>query len=104
MNCVNGWYPGNAVLSIVHFMSLSLVPLAHSELTQHQGPELSYLQHGDNGWLFEKGSVESLQKAIIEIFQNQKKMKHMQAQANATYKNLTDPSLAKRFIKILDKN
>ena len=48
-DCKLGIYPGDAGLSVVHYMSLSLIPIVHSDLTKHMGPEPSYIKDGKNG-------------------------------------------------------
>ncbi len=97
-DCFVGVYPGNSGLSVVHLMSLSLPPVTHNRLEEHNGPEVSYIRHRDNGWLFDRDRpVESLVEGIREIFENTALRKSLQSNAFACYQNLTVPSLAKRF-------
>ena len=102
-NCFAGCYPGNAGLSILHYMSLSLVPITHSVLHEHMGPEPSYIKDGQNGVLFEKDSINSLTTSITKIKSNTKLLEKMQNNAFDTYKKLTNPSLGQRIIAVLKK-
>ena len=101
-NCMFGCYPGNAGLSVVHLMSLSLPPVTHDDLAAHEGPEPSYIQHGINGWFFTNRDPEGgLLRALHDILENPQRLKLMQRSAFATYKYLMKPSLAMRFVNIV---
>lgn len=100
--CFSGCYPGDAGLSVLHYMSLSLPPIAHSSLTQHMGPEPSYIIDGINGVFFERNDNASLVVAITKIYTDKKFLIKLQANAFRTYQKLTRPSLGKRILKILN--
>lgn len=102
--CVLGCYPGNAGLSVVHMMSLSLPVITHSEMWQHQGPEPSYIKDGINGVLYDNSCAsKSLYSALKHILdKDMDDLQAMQGAAFNTYNGLMSPTLAKRFIKILD--
>ena len=42
-NCHIGVYPGDAGLSVLHYMCLGLCPVTHSSLRVHSGPEPAYV-------------------------------------------------------------
>ena len=99
--CMAGCYPGNAGLSIVHLMSLSLPPITH-DMLQHQGPEPSYIENGVNGVLFDYStSDKGLVSALRSIVDHPEQLRSLQYGAYSTYKQLTDPSLAVRFVNII---
>ena len=99
--CMVGCYPGNAGLSIVHFMSLSLPPIVHDDMAAH-GPEPSYIKSGENGLLFDHLNPEAgLLSALIYMLEEPKELKRMQAKAYATYEQIAKPSLAMRIINIV---
>lgn len=100
--CSVGCYPGNAGLSVVHFMALSLVPIVHSQMDKHMGPEPSYVVDHINGRLFDPADAErSLFDVLFDVFSNTKTMRDMQSAALATYIELTNPSLASRLESII---
>jgi len=101
-SCMVGCYPGNAGLSIVHLMSLSLPPITHDNLTTHEGPEPSYIKSGENGLLFDHRNPEAgLLSALIYVLEKPNELKRMQANAYATYEQIAKPSLAMRIINIV---
>ncbi len=103
--CRVGCYPGNAGLSVVHMFSLSLPPITHNDMKNHQGPEPSYIVSGENGLLFEQENPEQgIMDALKEIFDNPQKLKHLQTNAYKTYEMLTQPSLAMRMFNIINDN
>lgn len=100
LDCFAGCYPGNVGLSILHFMSLSLVPVTHNMLNQH-GPEASYINDGINGLFFKHNSpAESLQKIIKSLLTEKNLAKKIQGEAFSTYLHLTTPPLEKRLLFI----
>ena len=101
--CFSGCYPGDAGLSILHYMSLSLPPIVHSCLTQHMGPEPSYIIDGINGIFFERNDKASLVIAITKIHKDKELLNKLQANAFGTYQKLTRPSLGGRILKILNE-
>lgn len=103
-SCAIGCYAGNAGLSVVHYMSLSLVPVVHNRLASHQGPEPGYIAHGKNGILFEHSPSQreaSLFEALRSLFDHPEQIKAIQEMAFNTYQQLANPSLATRIRRIL---
>lgn len=103
-DCAVGCYPGNAGLSIVHYMSLSLVPVAHDHIAGHQGPEPAYISHGENGILFPAEMIrraEHVYESLRSLLENPQRVKQLQKQAYETYCRLTTPSLAQRLFRIM---
>ncbi len=101
--CMAGCYPGNSGLSIVHMMSLSLPPITHDDMPNHQGPEPSYIRHGVNGLLFDHRRPDtSLVDTLASLLDNAQKLKDMQIEAFAMNMRLTLPPLSERFLKIIN--
>ena len=66
--CLFGCYPGNAGLSVVHMMSLSLPVITHDDLSSHEGPEPSYIRKGFTGVLYDHGDPEqSLYRSLQRL-------------------------------------
>jgi len=63
-----GIYPGDAGLSVLHYMALGLCPLVHSDLFKHMGPEPCHVVDNENGILFKRGSLEDLSCKIALLF------------------------------------
>jgi glycosyltransferase involved in cell wall biosynthesis len=101
--CFAGCYPGDAGLSVLHYMSLSLAPIAHSSLHLHMGPEPSYICDKSNGILFKRNSEKSLTKAILKLKHNPSLLSSVQKKAFESYKNLTNPTLGQRLKKIINQ-
>ena len=100
--CFTGCYPGDAGLSVLHYMSLSLPPIVHSSMSSHMGPEPSYVVNGKNGILFEKDSINSLISAIKRSMDASKQCQNLQKNAYATYEILTTPNLGQRILAVID--
>jgi len=100
--CFVGCYPGDAGLSILHYMSMSLPPIAHMNMRAHMGPEPSYIIPGINGLLFERGDIESLVEAILFARSNSEQWAGMMECAYKTYVDLTVPSLGQRIKLIIN--
>lgn len=66
-NSLVGVYAGDAGLSVVHFMSLGLPVIVHSDLKSHMGPEPAYIVDGVNGLLFSRFSIDDLMIKITKI-------------------------------------
>src|SRR5712671_2274456 len=93
LDCFLGCYPGNAGLSVVHMMSLSLPVVTHNDLHAH-GPEASFIRDGFSGILYDHADPEqSLYQAIRSLAINAPKVAQMRQNAFATYQNLAHPSL-----------
>ncbi len=102
MECSLACYPGNAGLSIVHYMSLSLPVLTHDNIATH-GPECSYIKDNYNGWLFDYDNPEiSLLVRLKEIMYHKEDLGRIGKNAYKTYQSLTSPSYATRIHHIIE--
>ena len=102
LDCFLVCYPGNAGLSVVHMMSLSLPVITHDDLPSHQGPEPSFIRHGVGGLLYDrKNPQEPLYQAIKSLASDPLLLAKMRQSAFDDYQNLVNPSLAARFWSIL---
>lgn len=101
LDCFLGCYPGNAGLSVVHMMSLSLPVVLHDDLHNH-GPEASFIRNGVSGVLYDhKNPEESLYRAIRSLASSPVQLARMQRAAFEDYQHLVNPPLATRFWSIL---
>jgi len=101
LDCFAGCYPGNAGLSLVHMMSLSLPVVTHDDLHAH-GPEVSFLRDGASGLLYDHANPgPSLYSALRSLADHPERVAGMRQQAFADYLSLTHPSLAERFCAIV---
>lgn len=101
-DCLVGCYPGNAGLSVVHMMSLSLPVIIHNDLQSHEGPEPSYVRNGVSGVLYDHQSPEeSLYRVLREIAMEPSRVARMQRAAFENYQSLVNPPLAERLWSIL---
>jgi len=66
--CHVGLYPGDAGLSVLHYMALGLCPVVHRDIRFHSGPEPGYLQEGYSARFFERGSLLSLADVFRDFF------------------------------------
>ena len=102
-HCRVGCHPGDAGLSVVHCMGLSLVPVIHDRLDLHMGPEPSYVCDGGNGRRFSHADAEqSLLNVLTELFTANNH--HMASAAFDTYHTLSHPPLAKRLLRVLNEH
>jgi glycosyltransferase involved in cell wall biosynthesis len=101
-NCIVGCYPGNAGLSVVHYMSLSLPCLVHDEISKHEGPEPSYVIDKYNGRLFHYDDKKHFKQTLIELLNNLSELKKYGTNAYQTYKNLTEPTSAQQIVNVLE--
>lgn len=97
-NCAVGIYPGDAGLSVVHYMSLSLIPFIHGFMSKHMGPEPSYVLDQINGVLFERDSVESLVDKIEILLDEKTDISSLSNNAYAAYVSLSKESMASKLI------
>ena len=101
LDCFLGCYPGDAGLSVVHMMSLSLPVILHDDLHTH-GPEASFIRNGVSGFLYDhKNPEESLYRAIRSLASDPPMLARMRQAAYDDYQNLVNPSLAVRLWSIL---
>ncbi len=103
LDCFVGCYPGNAGLSVVHMMSLSLPVITHNDLRRH-GPEASLLRDGISALRFDHANPEpSLYQAIRSLAGDPAKVARMRQSAFADYQGLAHPSLAERLWEIINE-
>jgi glycosyltransferase involved in cell wall biosynthesis len=101
LDCFAGCYPGNAGLSVVHMMSLSLPVITHDDLRAH-GPEPSFIRDGVSGWLYDHADPEpALYQAVRSLASDPAKVAKMRQNAFADYQSLAHPSLAERLWAIM---
>ena len=101
LECFVGCYPGNAGLSVVHLMSLSLPVIIHNDLQAH-GPEPSFIRDGLSGLLYDHADPEpSLYQALRSLASDPAKVARMRQNAFADYQSLAHPSLAERLWTII---
>lgn len=102
--CRFGVFPGDAGLSVVHMMSLSLPPLTHDTMYTHMGPEPSYIQSGVNGWLYSKSSPTKTLSSVISDLAGipPAEMKIFQNNAFETYLKLSTPPFHERIWALLN--
>ncbi len=104
-DCLFGCYPGNAGLSVVHMMSLSLPVVIHNDLQSHEGPEPSYVKDGVNGVLFSyNDQEESLYQALRSLALEPARVAGMRWAAFGEYERLINPSYAERLWSILGQS
>jgi len=99
--CKIGIYPGDAGLSIVHYMSLSLVPIVHSNLTKHMGPEPSYIKDNENGLMFIGDDENSLASVIKKALIEKELSKTLSKNAFNTYESLLSPTMAEKLMNTM---
>ena len=85
---------------MLHYMSLSLVPVVHSSLHLHMGPEPSYVVDGVTGVTFERQDASSLRVVIERLSGNQGEVERIQRAAYERSVELTKPSLGERLENI----
>lgn len=102
-DCRVGCYPGDAGLSVVHYMALGLVPVVHDRLDLHMGPEPSYVLDGRNGCRFPHADgAEGLARLLAGLFAEPARMRSLSEAAFAQYRQLSKPSLARRLLAAMD--
>ncbi len=100
--CKIGVYPGDAGLSIVHYMSLSLVPIVHSDLTKHMGPEPSYIKDNKNGLMFIRDDKNNLADVIRKVLKDKELTKSLSESAFDTYESLLSPTMAEKLMNTMN--
>jgi glycosyltransferase involved in cell wall biosynthesis len=95
-------YPGAAGLSLIEAFCFGLPVVTHNNPV-NQMPEISALNHGVNGLMFEEGDAHSLAGSIREITQNTKLRKRMSRAATQTIENeYSIEQMAERFLHAVD--
>lgn len=101
LDCFVGCYPGNAGLSVVHLLSLSL-PVVINDDFSDQGPETSFVQNGVNGLVYDHtNSQEFLYRELKSLAGDPRRIAKMQRSALEEYQTLINPPLAERLFSIL---
>jgi len=96
--CLVGCYPGRAGLSVVHYMSMSLIPLVHSDIKSHMGPEPSYIMNGYNGYTFDGYDSDSIENALRKLMATTPDSKfEVASNAYLTYVDLNSPSMSEKI-------
>jgi glycosyltransferase involved in cell wall biosynthesis len=99
--CHIGIYPGDAGLSVLHYMALGLCPIVHGDLRMHSGPEPSYVTDGITGCLFDRGSRLSLTKTLLFLYSNPDKLMQMRVNAHSFAKQLLGYRLSDQLYTII---
>jgi len=101
-SCFLGCYPGDAGLSVVHYMSMSLIPVVHNSFHLHMGPEPSYIHDNINGLCFQRELArETLYETIKKLLDNKQDIERLQQAAYHSYQELVNPSLGQRWANIM---
>ncbi len=101
LQCFAGCHPGNAGLSIVQMMSLSLPVLIHDDQRCH-GPESAFACHRVNGYFYGFNQTsDALRDALLHLTSDKQELLELQRGAWRGYRGLTSPSMASRLLKIL---
>ncbi len=82
-SCQIGIYPGDAGLSVLHYMALGLCPVVHSDMRKHSGPEPAYVIDGITGCLFDRGSLQSFTEKILFLYTNPVALVQLRRNAHA---------------------
>lgn len=98
--CLIGCYPGAAGLSVVHYMSLSLIPVVNQDMASHMGPEPSYIHHGANGIFFKEATAESIAEALSEVYSLEDSFSVLKS-AYETYETLSKPRWSSQVAEII---
>lgn len=101
-NSIAGVYPGDAGLSVVHYMSLGLPVIVHSDLKSHKGPEPAYIVDGVNGLSFSRYSVEDLTAKITKISSDLNFRNECARNSLNYFKAISKDSMAKKIACIME--
>ncbi len=99
-----GVYPGDAGLSLVHYMSLGLAPIVHNELSMHMGPEPGYVIDGHNGYQFRRNNAEHLASVLVNCLADKAALDKVRMQAYQCYEDMQSPSLCRKMSSIIIGN
>ena len=96
-----GIYPGDAGLSVVHLMSLSIIPIIHSDFQKHNGPEPAYVNI-NNGFFFKRKNFTSLADLLFKIPKmHTKELNKLAKNSYQTYLLLNKVKMSDKLIQIL---
>lgn len=100
-SCFSGCYPGDAGLSVVQYMALSIFPVVHGSWSEHMGPEPSYVIDGVNGLVFSRNnSVDDICNKYASIINNDDAINFLRKGALSTYLSLS--LMAEKFLEELN--
>lgn len=102
-NCSIGIYPGDGGLSVVHYMSLGLLPIVHNEWKKHMGPEPWYVTEISKNYFFQRDDQTSLKQAIENAFDDSHNLLHLRRRSREYFESLSDPAYSMRLMKIITK-
>jgi hypothetical protein len=99
--CIAGIFPSHCGLSVVHYLSFSLIVITHDDYKNH-GPEFSYLRNGFNSILYDYKNFNSLTDLILNV-SNLKNdvLNNFFNNSYDTYKQLSYQSNGFRFLQCL---
>ncbi|MEC8011620.1 MAG: glycosyltransferase family 4 protein [Pseudomonadota bacterium] len=100
--CFAGCYGGDAGLSVVHYMAFGLPVIVHSSISDHMGPEPSYVKNNYNGLTFNRNDVSDLSEKINFLKNDKELQKRLSNAASETFKQLSNPSMAVQFNDIIN--
>jgi len=78
-----GLYPGDAGLSVLHYMALGLCPVVHGDIRKHSGPEPAYVEDNITGCLFKRSSLDSLITVVLRLHDNPSVLSSIRANARS---------------------
>jgi len=95
-----GVIPGDAGLSVIHYMARGLPAITNNNLKRH-GPEVSAIQNGENGYFFEDDNYNDLVEKILLTVKN---LEVMSNNAILTVQKYYSPEYVKeKIIKAITK-
>jgi glycosyltransferase involved in cell wall biosynthesis len=100
--CQIGIYPGDAGLSVLHYMALGLCPIVHSDMRKHSGPEPAYVIDGITGCLFDRGSLQSLTEKVLFLYTNPVALVQLRKNAHAFSTELLGNKLSAQLQSIIN--
>lgn len=92
-----GIYPGDAGLSVLHYMALGLCPVVHSDLFKHMGPEPCHVVDNENGILFKRGSLEDLSSKIALLYNDRAMLNRLRVSSRETAERLHSLAYSKEI-------
>lgn len=96
-----GVYPGDAGLSVIHYMALGLVPVTHSHMARHMGPEPAELCDKSNARMFRRADVSDLVNVLAELIDDPVGTKEMACIAYDHYTEMTRIPMATQLADII---
>lgn len=96
-----GVYPGDAGLSVIHYMALGLVPVTHGHMARHMGPEPAELCDKRNARIFRRADVSDLVKVLAELMDDPVGTKELACNAYDHYTEMTRIPMATQLADII---